>query len=165
MSSRSEERRSRKRTEKFNIDLQKRINSRGRIIDGMMAFSLVLLSSDFLGVVGKCRECDRPVVEFLCNPGFIKFRPAAESCDYFAMCINPYCRRYKGDEIFSGNAGVPDWIESFDLFKLKRTEVNLISLDNGYRYQMTDFCESKKKEAMNITGIPANYFKTHKEKI
>ena len=118
-----------------------------------------MLTSDFNGVVGVCRDCGSTVVEFNSNPEFVKFRPLAEKSDYFALCVNPACRRHGGEGFCSGFDEMPLWIRPFDLKKLSREEVFLLPADNGYRYDYREFVDHLYDEVERATGIPLKHFK------
>jgi hypothetical protein len=63
--------------------------------------------SDCLGVVGYCRDCSNPVMEYLCNEPLRGHREGSSSEDYWVSCSNILCKNHEGcGRLFTS----PDWL-------------------------------------------------------
>ena len=66
------------------------------------------MTNQTLGVVGKCRDCGNPVLEYLCNEPISKMRPESKNWDYWVSCGNILCKNHYGSGVFQEK---PDWVE------------------------------------------------------
>ena len=66
--------------------------------------------TDCLGVVGTCKECGNPVLEYLCNVSISKIRKESKTCDYWVCCSNILCKNHYGSGAFQQK---PDWIKNY----------------------------------------------------
>jgi|GEM_PF-2727214 hypothetical protein len=64
---------------------------------------------DCLGVVGKCTDCENPVLEYLCNQSLLEVRPESKNFDYWFSCSNILCKNHSG----GGSYGYyyDDWVD------------------------------------------------------
>jgi hypothetical protein len=65
--------------------------------------------TECMGVVGKCTDCENPVLEYLCNQSLLEVRPESKNLDYWISCSNILCKNNYGDGYFSCMC-FPEWV-------------------------------------------------------
>lgn len=65
--------------------------------------------TNYIGVLGTCRQCGSPALSYLCNDDFIAVRPEASNHDYWSCCSNVLCSNHQGEAYLQF---YPSWVNS-----------------------------------------------------
>jgi hypothetical protein len=57
-------------------------------------------SKDCLGIVGECKDCGNPVLQYLCNDSLFEVKEESKHWDYWACCSNILCPNHYGQGVF-----------------------------------------------------------------